>query len=91
MFSPGLYRFATAESGVYNCLRGHCSPRYLSGPSKLFSRSCPAVFLPTAPRPFHFTRPKPSQLNKMAGSKDYKLLCLENPLLGESSQSPCKP
>lgn len=84
-FAHGLPRVASLPGAVTRAYRGIFSPRcpsskHFFNPTFAVSRVSP---LAQRPRQFHLTTTTAaSQLNKMA-SKQFRLLCLENPLLGE--------
>lgn len=83
-FARGLPRlsslpgFATRSAG-----RGFFSPHLRC--VALRSTSSTATPPSQRPRHFHATTARASQLSKMAASKQYRLLCLENPLLGKQT------
>lgn len=90
MFSQGLCRFAAVATGAAARCNG---PHRLSGPIVAAITLTPP-FLTCRRRPFHSTTAtfhntttSKSQLTNMAASKDYRLLCLENPLLGKPVES----
>lgn len=77
--------FPAANPSTSNLVRG-CDPAV-----GCFSLS--ASNLTPINNSFHTTTPsrfsiRSNSLSKMAATKDYRLLCLENPLLGESYSSP---
>lgn len=85
MFSRSVPRFACGiGSGAYKPARGITGPHQslLLGSRVLCN---PAIFIPSSQkrRPFHSTTTRTSQLNEMAATKEYRLLALENPLLGK--------
>lgn len=88
-FAQVLPRFVSMPglaTRAYSAGRGFFSPHLRCTSSKHFFNRNPAV--PTIPlaqrsRHFHATAATESQLNRMAASKQYQLLCLENPLLGK--------
>lgn len=81
-FARGLPRFSSLPGfATRSAGRGHFSPhlRCLS----LLSTSSTATPPSQRLRQFHATTAVASQLSKMAASKQFRLLCLENPLLGK--------
>jgi hypothetical protein len=83
-FAHGLPRVTSLPGAVTRACRGIFSPRCPF--SKDFfnpTSAVPRISLAQRPRQFHATpTAAPSQLSKMA-SKQFRLLCLENPLLGK--------
>lgn len=79
-FAQVLPRFGAR---AYTAGRGIFSPHLRCTSSKHFFNRNPAVLPAQRPRHFHASTATASQLNRMAASKQYRLLCLENPLLGK--------
>lgn len=81
MFARGLCRIVSTETRT----SARAFSPHLHGPSNLRVLN-PAISLALAQRrrPFHSPTNTVHPFNEMAASKEYSLLCLENPLLGMS-------
>lgn len=85
-FARGLPRFSSLPGFASRSAgRGFFSPH----PRCFPLRSTSSTATPPSPRPrhFHATTAAASQLSRMAASKQYRLLCLENPLLGKQNSA----
>lgn len=91
-FAHGLPRVVSLPGAVTRAYRGIFSPRCPS--SKHFFNptfAVPRVSPAQRSRQFHATSAAASQLSRMAASKQYRLLCLENPLLGKHTSGAVPP